>query len=329
MSRTLQARNLKRHYLTREPGALFGAKRVLKAVDGVSFSVAPGETLGIVGESGCGKSTTAKLLLGLLPASSGEVWFGDERISARKDVQWRQQRRLMQMIYQDPMSALDRRLTIGYQIGEPFIVHHPEMSRAERESRVATIMSDVGLTPHHGDLYPHQLSGGQRQRAVIARTLAIQPELIVCDEPVSALDVSVQAQVLNLFQDIRERTGFTSVFISHDLKVVRQVSDRVAVMYLGKIVEMGLPDEVFHRPRHPYTKALVSAVPNRHRDRASRIVLTGELPSPLDVPQGCPFHTRCREATAICRTRVPDLVDFNGHKAACHLVNPIQHAAVA
>ena len=207
-------------------------------------------------------------------------------------------RKRMQMIYQDPLGALDPRIQVVEQIEEPLIIHHPEMAPAERRSRTAQVMADVGLLDHHGTRYPHELSGGQRQRVIIARALALDPELLVCDEPVSALDVSVQAQVLNVFEDIRARTGFTGVFISHDLKVIRQVADRVAVMYLGAIVEMGDPEQVFRAPAHPYTKALVSAVPTPRRPTRSRIVLAGDPPNPVDVPPGCPFHTRCPEARA-------------------------------
>jgi peptide/nickel transport system ATP-binding protein len=321
MKGALSARELKRYYTLRQRGSLFSTSKTLKAVDGLSFEVSPGEMFGLVGESGSGKSTTARLLLGQIPPTSGEVWFGGDKVGSKPDANWRRMRKRMQMIYQDPLSALDPRIVIAGQIEEPLIVHFPEFTPADRRRRVAQVMADVGLLSHHGDRYPHELSGGQRQRVIIARALAMEPELLVCDEPVSALDVSVQAQVLNVFADIRERTGFTGVFISHDLKVVRQVADRVGVMYLGRIVEMGTPDEVFHRPAHPYTKALVSAVPRTGRSARSRIILAGEPPNPVNVPSGCPFHTRCPEARSGCRSLVPELVASGGRAVACHLVN--------
>jgi peptide/nickel transport system ATP-binding protein len=321
MKGALSARDLRRHYRLRQRGSLFSTSKVLKAVDGLSFEVSSGEMFGIVGESGSGKSTTARLLLGHIAPTSGEVWFGGEKVDTVPDAKWRGMRRRIQMIYQDPLGALDPRITVAGQIGEPLIVHFPEMTSADRRRRVAQVMADVGLLSHHGDRFPHELSGGQRQRVIIARALAMEPELLVCDEPVSALDVSVQAQVLNVFEDIRERTGFTGVFISHDLKVVRQVADRVAVMYLGRIVEMGRPDEVFHTPAHPYTKALVSAVPRAGRSARGRIILSGDPPNPVDVPGGCPFHTRCPEVRPACRSLRPELVAAGGRAVACHLVN--------
>lgn len=321
MRGALSVRQLRRHYRLRQRSSLFSTTKILKAVDGVTFEVARGEMFGIVGESGCGKSTTARLLLGHIPATSGEVWFGGERVSAVPDAAWRRMRKRMQMIYQDPLSALDPRITVASQIEEPLIVHHSELAAADRKSRVAEVMADVGLLGHHGTRYPHELSGGQRQRVIIARALALEPELLVCDEPVSALDVSVQAQVLNVFQDIRDKTGFTGVFISHDLKVVRQIADRVAVMYLGAIVEMGRPEDVFLEPAHPYTKALVSAVPRPGRLSRSRIVLSGDPPSPTNVPSGCPFHTRCAEAKSVCRSLKPELLASGERAVACHLVN--------
>jgi peptide/nickel transport system ATP-binding protein len=316
----LSVKELRRHFTVRQRKTIFSTALTLKAVDGISFDVAPGEMFGIVGESGCGKSTTARLLLGHIPATSCEVRFGGELVSAVPDAKWRQMRKRMQMIYQDPLGALDPRIAVASQIEEPLIVHHPEMAPADRRQLVADVMAQVGLLHHHGTRYPHELSGGQRQRVIIARALAIKPELLVCDEPVSALDVSVQAQVLNVFEDIRERTGFTGVFISHDLKVVRQIADRVAVMYLGAIVETGEPDAIFHTPAHPYTKALVSAVPTA-RVKRNRIILAGDPPNPIDVPTGCPFHTRCPEARAACRSIKPDLVVSGDRAVACHLVN--------
>lgn len=321
MKGALSVRALKRHYVLRQRSGLFSSAKTLKAVDGLTFDVAPGEMFGIVGESGSGKSTTARLLLGHIPPTSGEVWFAGERVGALPNAQWRRMRKRMQMIYQDPLGALDPRIAIAGQIEEPLIIHNPEMTLADRKRRVAEVMAAVGLIAHHGSRYPHELSGGQRQRVIIARALSMEPELLVCDEPVSALDVSVQAQVLNVFEDIRARTGFTGVFISHDLKVVRQVADRVAVMYLGNIVEMGKPEDILQAPAHPYTKALVSAVPQPGRPARSRIILTGDPPNPVNVPPGCPFHTRCPEVRPACHAVKPELIAEGGRSVACHLVN--------
>ncbi|MFS8047330.1 ABC transporter ATP-binding protein [Rhizobium sp. BR 314] len=321
MKGALKVQNLSRSFKLRQRGLLFSATKRLKAVDGISFNVAPGEMLGIVGESGCGKSTTARLLLGHIPASSGEIRFGGERVSARVDANWRRMRRHMQMVYQDPLAVLDPRIPVGYQIEEPLIVHRPDLSAADRKMLVADVMGQIGLLAHHGSRYPHEMSGGQRQRVIIARALVLNPELLVFDEPVSALDVSVQAQVLNLLEDIRARIGFTGVFVSHDLKVIRQIAERVAVMYLGRIVEIGDVEDIFANPAHPYTRALVSAVPVPGRSRRSRIVLNGDPPSAVNVPSGCPFHTRCPQMRATCRSIRPNLVETGGRAVACHLVN--------
>jgi len=326
MKGQLSVRNLTRQYKLRQRGSIFSRTKILKAVDGLTFDVAPGEMLGIVGESGSGKSTTARLLLGHLPPTSGEVMFGGEKVGSVPNLAWRQMRRRMQMIYQDPLGALDPRIVVAGQIEEPLTVHFPDLTPEARKARVRAVMSDVGLSSHHGERFPHELSGGQRQRVIIARALVMEPELLVCDEPVSALDVSVQAQVLNVFEDIRARNSFTGVFISHDLKVVRQIADRVAVMYLGRIVEIGRPDEVFHQPLHPYARALVSAVPRTGRSGVGRstrerIILSGDPPSPVNVPSGCPFHTRCPEVWPVCRVERPELVGGVGRSVACHLVN--------
>jgi len=329
MKGQLTVKNLTRHYRLRQRGNLFARTKTLKAVDGLTFDVAPGEMLGIVGESGSGKSTTARLLLGHIPATSGEVVFGGEKVGAVPDLAWRRMRRRMQMIYQDPLGALDPRITIGEQIGEPLIVHFPDITRDARRAKVRAVMGNVGLSSHHGDRFPHELSGGQRQRVIIARALVMEPELLVCDEPVSALDVSVQAQVLNVFQDVRARNSFTGVFISHDLKVVRQIADRVAVMYLGRIVEIGRPDEVFHQPQHPYSRALVSAVPRKGRSARERIILAGDPPNPVNVLPGCPFHTRCPQVKPVCRIERPELMLEGGRAVACHLVNNPSTARVA
>ncbi|MCI4186803.1 ATP-binding cassette domain-containing protein [Dickeya dianthicola] len=322
MKGVLQVRNLSRTFKMRERGLLFSSTKELYAVDNISFDVAPGEMLGVVGESGCGKSTTARLLLGHIPASCGQVTFSGETISAEHNHQWRLKRQHMQMIYQDPLSALDPRITVSVQIEEPLIVHRPELSSSDRKALVADVMNQVGLLSHHGMRFPHELSGGQRQRVIIARAISLDPELLVCDEPVSALDVAVQAQVLNVLEDSRARRGFTGIFISHDLKVVRQIAERVIVMYLGRIIEMGNSREVFSSPAHPYTKALVSAVPvsGAHK-RRDRIILKGDPPSPVNIPPGCPFHTRCAFAMPGCSALRPELINVNGRAVACHLIN--------
>lgn len=315
----LSVHELTRHYAIRTSAGLFGGRAVLKAVDGVSFDIPRGGVLGLVGESGCGKSTTAKLVLGHLAPTQGSVFFDGKPVPVKRGGDWQRLRRRMQMIYQDPLGALDRRLPIQTQIGEPFEIHHPTMKKAERLQRAAELMESVGLRPYQAGSYPHELSGGQRQRVVIARALALEPELLVCDEPVSALDVSIQAQVLNLLNDLRARTGFAALFISHDLKVVRQMADRVAVMYLGRIVEEGAPEEVFHSPLHPYTQALVSASPSPHKRNRTRIILQGDPPNPVNVPSGCPFHPRCLVAQARCHNEVPVLRRDAGRAVACHL----------
>ncbi|EEX12262.1 oligopeptide transport ATP-binding protein AppF [Citreicella sp. SE45] len=318
MTPILEARDLVRIYETRE--GLFGKVTPVRAVDGVSLAVCPGETLGIVGESGSGKSTLGRMLLGVDPAQGGEVRFGGAPMPARRTPAWRALRARMQMVFQDPLSALDRRLTIADQIREPLDIHRigtPE----ERASRVASLMRNVGLRPDQAGRYPHELSGGQRQRVVIARALATDPALLVCDEPVSALDVSIQAQVVNLLRDLQETTGLAMVFISHDLKVVRNLCDRVAVMYLGRIVEEGPAEALFARPQHPYTQALVSSVPVPGRPLDSRIILQGEPPNPAARPSGCAFHPRCPVAEPMCRGAVPGLrVTTPGRASACHLV---------
>ncbi|MGL4965339.1 MAG: ABC transporter ATP-binding protein [Inquilinus sp.] len=302
----------------------------LHAVDGVGFTLAAGRTLGIVGESGCGKSTTAKLVLGMIPATSGRIAFAGEPVTALRDARWRDQRRSMQMIYQDPMAALDRRLTVGEQLLEPLAIHGIEAGDAARRDRALSLFDAVGLRPELFGRYPHELSGGQRQRVVIARALILDPKLVVCDEAVSALDVSVAAQVINLLQDLQARSGIAYLFISHDLKVVRQVADEVAVMYLGRIVEQGRPDQLLHAPAHPYTEALVSAVPGMRPRRRERIVLAGDPPNPVDRPSGCAFHPRCPRALPRCRVEAPALRPApDGRLAACHLVPADSRAAAA
>ena len=316
----LEARDVAREFRVRRPGDWLGRRTPLRAVDGVSLSVARGATLGVVGESGCGKSTLGRLLLGMLPPTRGEVLFAGERLGGSEDARWRQQRRRMQMIFQDPLGALDRRMRIGDQVAEPLAIHAIG-DHAGRRRRLETVLDAVGLSPRLATRFPHELSGGQRQRAVIARALVVEPELIVCDEPVSALDVSIQAQVVNLLRTLQRSLGIAYVFISHDLKVVHHVSDEIAVMYLGRVVEHGSRDRLFARPEHPYTQALVSAVPVPDpRRRRERILLQGDPPSPLAVPPGCRFHTRCPLATDRCRAIEPELRELpDGHRVACHL----------
>ncbi|CCF18737.1 Putative oligopeptide ABC transporter (ATP binding protein) [Pseudorhizobium banfieldiae] len=314
----IEAEGLTRVYEMRR--GLFGKVTPVRAVDGVSLKVLPGESLGIVGESGSGKSTLGRMLLGIDPAQAGTVTFEGEPMPAFGTVEWRALRAKMQLVYQDPLAALDRRLTIAAQIREPLDIHNV-LASEERTARVEALMTAVGLRSDQADRYPHELSGGQRQRAVIARALAARPKLIVCDEPVSALDVSIQAQVVNMLRDLQEDNGIAMVFISHDLKVVRNIADRVAVMYLGRIVEEASSDVIFASPRHPYTQALVSSVPVPGQPLKGRMILQGEPPNPASRPSGCAFHPRCPLATALCRNVVPELRTLgDGRTAACHLV---------
>ena len=315
----LQADGLVRHYQIRRGSRLFSQAATLRAVDGVSFALQPGRTLGLVGESGCGKTTTARLVLGLLPLTAGEIRLQGETLPQAGSARWRDLRRVMQMVYQDPLAALDRRIAVGRQVMEPLTIHAIG-TPAERRDKAQAILQSVGLQGHHFDRYPHELSGGQRQRIVLARALILSPRLLVCDEPISALDVSIQAQVVNLLLDLQAQMGLAYLFISHDLRMVRQVSHEVAVMYLGRIVERGDPDRLFAAPSHPYTRALVSAIPVAHRSGRQRLVLKGDPPNPVDVPTGCAFHERCPIAVARCRAETPVLRPVaDGWHVACHL----------
>ncbi len=292
----------------------------LKAVDDVSFAIRKGETLGLVGESGCGKTTVGRTLLHLYKPTEGEIWFGGKQIVTKQDIlEYRQK---SAMVFQDPYSSLNPRMTVSDIIAEPLDVHKLYTSKKEREERVLELMSRVGLNSEHANRYAHEFSGGQRQRIGIARALAMKPEFIVCDEPVSALDVSIQAQVINMFDELQEEMGLTYLFIAHDLLVVRHISDRIAVMYLGKMVEMADSHEIYDHPLHPYTKSLMSAVPlpDPKRARANqRIVLSGDIPSPLNAPSGCPFRTRCPYATDACAESMPEFKEVSsGHFVACH-----------
>jgi oligopeptide transport system ATP-binding protein len=316
----LEVRNLVKHFEV--GGGLFGGRpAVVKAVDGVSFSIRRGETLGLVGESGCGKTTTGRCILRLELPTSGQVIFEGQDLAKLSDSALRAMRRRMQVIFQDPYSSLNPRMTVGQIIAEPLAVHGIVPDRAARAARVQELLRHAGLLPAMARRYPHELSGGQRQRVGIARALAMEPSLIICDEPVSALDVSIQAQIINLLEELQAQFGLTYLFVAHDLSVVRHISDRVAVMYLGKIVEMTDRKSLYEDPQHPYTKALLSAVPipdpavEAHREH---VVLGGEVPSPLNPPAGCVFHPRCPIAVAECRTVVPDLREVKpGHQAAC------------
>ncbi|HEV7584799.1 MAG TPA: dipeptide ABC transporter ATP-binding protein [Solirubrobacteraceae bacterium] len=317
----VEVRDLVKHFpITR---GIVMQRRVgaVKAVDGVSFDVRRGETLGIVGETGCGKTTTARLIMRLLDATSGAVRFEGRDITRLKGAELKAVRRDMQMIFQDPYSSLNPRKSIGSIISEPFAIHRLLPGKGERKRRVQELMETVGLNPEHYNRYPHEFSGGQRQRIGVARALALNPKLLIADEPVSALDVSIQAQVLNLLREMQRELGLTLIFIAHDLSVVRYMCDRVAVMYLGKVVEIGPGDALYGRPRHPYTGALLAAVPVPDPSGAARerVTLSGDVPSPANPPSACRFHTRCPKAQERCSIEEPMLEDKGtGTRAACH-----------
>jgi oligopeptide/dipeptide ABC transporter ATP-binding protein len=311
MTDLLTVSGLAKHFRTRSG--------LVRAVDGVSFSLGKGETLALVGESGCGKSTTARLVLRLIEPTAGQVTFEGQEITALSSAAMRKLRRRMQIVFQDPFASLNPRMTIGATLDEPLLIHGYGDGTKRRE-RVQELLSLVGLPPEHAGRYPHEFSGGQRQRIGIARALALEPALVVCDEPVSALDVSVQAQVVNLLGDLQQRLGLSYLFIAHDLAVVKHVATRIAVMYLGRIVETATRDDLFARPLHPYTRALLSAIPRPDpAQKLARQVPGGDVPSPLNPPPGCHFHTRCPFAIERCRTEAPALRAIEGgHQSACH-----------
>ena len=318
----LEVKNLKEYFNINT--GMFTSKP-LKAVDDVSFSIRRGETLGLVGESGCGKTTVGRTLLHLYKPTAGEIWFDGKQIKTKKDIlEYRQK---SAMVFQDPYSSLNPRMTVSDIIAEPLDVHKMYQNKAERQERILELMAKVGLNSEHANRYAHEFSGGQRQRIGIARSLSMNPEFLVCDEPVSALDVSIQAQVINMFDELQDQMGLTYLFIAHDLLVVRHISDRIAVMYLGKMVELADAKEIYDRPLHPYTKSLMSAVPLPDPQKArenKRIVLSGDIPSPLNAPSGCPFRTRCPHATAECAEAMPEFKEVaTGHFVACHHVDKI------
>ncbi len=324
----LSAKDLVKHYPIRG-GVLRRTVGSVRAVDGVSFDLHTGETLGIVGESGCGKSTLARVLMRLEEPTSGSVEFGGTAMYSQSGAGMRRLRRDIQIVFQDPYTSLNPRMTVGDIVGEPFAIHPDAVPRAGRRKAVQELLDLVGLSPEHINRYPHQFSGGQRQRIGIARGIALRPKVLICDEPVSALDVSVQAQVVNLLEKLQDELGLAYIFIAHDLSVVRHISDRVGVMYVGKIVELGTEDEIYEHPTHPYTQALLSAVPvpdPTRRGRRDQIVLVGDVPSPANPPSGCRFHTRCWKVQEQCRVSEPALIvrpdggqgQGQGHESACH-----------
>jgi oligopeptide transport system ATP-binding protein len=316
----IEAHNLKK-YFTKSTG-LIGRSLTVKAVDGVSFDIKPGETLGLVGESGCGKTTVGRTLIGLYKPTAGNVLYKGKNLFRQDGTMTESYRRQMQMIFQDPYSSLNPRMTVGDIVGEPIDIHGLADSKKERQERVQQLLELVGLSAEHMNRYPHEFSGGQRQRVGIARALAVEPELIVCDEPISAVDVSIQAQIINMLENLQEELGLSYLIIAHDLSMIKYISDRVAVMYLGKIVELVTSENLYTNPQHPYTKALLSAVPiadpEIERNR-KRIILEGDVPSPVNPPSGCYFHTRCSRALPICSKMQPEKTDLgNGQWVACH-----------
>ena len=302
---------------------IFEKQRYVKAVDDVDVHMYRGETLGVCGESGCGKSTLMRTILQLLTPTAGSIKYEGIEITKLKRKQLKKIREHMQIVFQDPYSALDPRMKVGAILEEPLIINRPDMDKKARLARVRELMTQVGLDASYINRYPHEFSGGQRQRIVIARALASYPEVLFCDEAVSALDVSVRAQILNLLEELQDELKLTYMFVSHDLSVIEHICDRIVIMYLGKVVEVGTKDDIFKNPKHPYTQALLSAIPLVGKKKTERIILEGDIPSPVNPPSGCRFHTRCPYATERCTTEVPEMVDLGGeHRAACHLCAP-------
>ncbi len=317
----LEVKGLKKYFVSKG-GLLSGPKRVVKAVDGVSLRLKEGEILGIVGESGCGKSTLGRTILRLIDATEGQVLFDGVDVQALSREELRKMRQKMQIIFQDPGASLNPRMTVGELIREPLELFEPELTGEKQLEKIYHLMDMVGINRSYLSRFPHEFSGGQRQRIGIARALAAGPRLVICDEPVSALDVSVRAQVLNLINQLKDKFNLTYLFISHDLSVVHHICTRVAVMYLGRIVEIADKEALYNRPSHPYTQALLSAIPQPDPEtRRDRIILQGDVPNPANPPQGCHFHLRCPHATERCRSQAPELVELEpGHFAACHLI---------
>lgn len=311
-------------YFPNNSGILKRATGYVKAVDGVSFSLQRGETLGLVGESGCGKSTTGRSILRLINPTSGSVKYEGQEVTTLSKTELRKLRKDMQIVFQDPYASLNPRLTIGSILEEALSTHHIGSHSKERRDMVFELLNKVGLNSQAVDRYPHEFSGGQRQRIGIARAIAVNPSLIIADEPVSALDVSIQAQILNLFQDLQEQMGLTYIFIAHDLSVVKHISDKIGVMYLGRMVEFAAKDDIFANPSHPYTKALMSAVPTPNPlVKKERIILTGDVPNPSNPPTGCTFHPRCSACMEVCKTVAPRGIEISpGHVVTCHLFDP-------
>ncbi|MCY3897799.1 MAG: dipeptide ABC transporter ATP-binding protein [Caldilineaceae bacterium] len=324
----LSVSNLKMHFPITRGIILQRQVGSIKAVDGITFDLMRGETLGLVGESGCGKSTTGRAILQLYEPTAGEVVFEGQDLTEINSGELRRMRRRMQMIFQDPYASLNPRMTVGSIVGEPLEVHKIGGSRREQQQRVQELLEIVGLNPYFINRYPHEFSGGQRQRIGVARALAVNPSFIVCDEPISALDVSIQAQVINLLEDLQSEMGLTYLFIAHDLSVVRHISDRIAVMYLGKIVELADREVLYENPLHPYTQALLSAVPipdPQVEKKRQRIILEGDVPSPAEPPTGCNFNTRCPQVMDICRQYEPSFADVgDGHRVACFLYDQVE-----
>ena len=315
----VEAKNIRKWFPIKK--WFFEKQRYVKAVDDVDVYMYRGETLGVCGESGCGKSTLMRTILQLLKPTAGSITYEGRELTKMKKKELKKIREHMQIVFQDPYSALDGRMKVGKIIEEPLVINKPNMTKKERRARVMELMDQVGLDPSYINRYPHEFSGGQRQRIVIARALATNPEMLFCDEAVSALDVSVRAQILNLLEQLQDELKLTYMFVSHDLSVIEHICDRVVIMYLGKIVEVGSKDDIFKNPKHPYTQALLSAIPMVGKKNRDRIILQGDIPSPVNPPAGCRFHTRCPYATERCATEVPAVHCLGGdHKVACHLV---------